>query len=196
MTEQVDSTISHALRRGFSLSFMLGILMIVLGTVAIARPLFAGITANFYLGWVFIFGSITQLVYAIQTREEGPFIWMLLRNLLIGVLYLVAGLLLLIYPLDGLLTLTLIVGASILGSGLTRIFWAFLWRSDSDWGWILARGILATVLGILVLVDWPNNTPWLIGLLVGINLISDGIGIASFSAVARETIDESQSAAA
>ena len=196
MTEQVDSTISQALKRGFGLSFVLGILMIVLGTVAIARPLFAGITANFYLGWVFIVGSIIQLVYAIQTREEEQFIWKLLRNILIGILYFVAGLLLLIYPLEGLLSLTLIVGVSILGSGLTQIFWAFLWRPDSDWGWSLARGILATVLGILVLVDWPSNTPWLIGLLVGINLISDGLGIATFSAVTQKTIDESQSAAA
>ena len=196
MTEQVDSTISQALKRGFDLSFVLGILMIVLGTVAIARPFFAGITVNYYLGWVFIVGSIIQLVYVIQTREEEQFIWKLLRNLLIGILYFVAGLLLLIYPLKGLLSLTLIVGVSILGSGLTRIFWAFLWRPDSDWGWNLARGILATVLGILVLVDWPRNTTWLIGLLVGINLISDGLGIATFSAVTQKTIDESQSAAA
>ena len=196
MTEQVDSTISQALKRGFDLSFVLGILMIVLGTVAIARPFFAGITVNYYLGWVFIVGSIIQLVYVIQTREEEQFIWKLLRNLLIGILYFVAGLLLLIYPLKGLLSLTLIVGVSILGSGLTQIFWAFLWRPDSDWGWNLARGILATVLGILVLVDWPRNTTWLIGLLVGINLISDGLGIATFSAVTQKTIDESQSAAA
>ncbi len=195
MTDRVESTTSQALKRGFGFSFILGILMIFLGTIAIARPLFAGVAANFYLGWVFTIGGITQLVYAIQTREEGQFIWKLLRNLLIGFLYFVAGLLLLIYPLEGLLSLTLIVGVSILGSGLTQIFWAFLWRPDSDWGW-MARGILATVLGILVLVDWPSNTPWLIGLLVGINLISDGLGIATFSAVARETIDESQSAAA
>ena len=163
MTEQVDSTISQAIKRGFGLSFVLGILMIVLGTVAIARPFFAGITVNYYLGWVFIVGSIIQLVYVIQTREEEQFIWKLLRNLLIGILYFVAGLLLLIYPLKGLLSLTLIVGVSILGSGLTQIFWAFLWRPDSDWGWNLARGILATVLGILVLVDWPRNTTWLTG---------------------------------
>ena len=196
MTDRDKPTTSQELKHGLSLSFVLGILMIFLGIVASAHPLFAGIAANFYLGWVLIVGGITQLVYTIQTREEGQSISKLLRNLLIGVLYFVAGLLLLIYPLEGLLSLTAIVGVSILGSGLTQIFWAFLWRPDSDWGWILARGILATVLGIWVLVDWPGNTPWLIGLLVGINLISDGIGIATFSAVARETIDESQSAAA
>ena len=196
MTDRDKPTTSQGLKHGLSLSFVLGILMIFLGIVASAHPLFAVIAANFYLGWVLIVGGVTQLVYTIQTREEGQSISKLLRNLLIGVLYFVAGLLLLIYPLEGLLSLTSIVGASILGSGLTQIFWAFLWRPDSDWGWNLARGILATVLGILVLVDWPRNTTWLIGLLVGINLISDGLGIATFSAVTQKTIDESQSAAA
>ena len=100
-----------------------------------------------------------------------------------------------IYPLEGLLSLTLIVGVGILGSGLTQIFSAFLSRPEIGWGWILVRGILVTVVGIWVLVDWPGNTPWLVGTLVGINLISDGIGIATFSAIAREAIDESQSAA-
>ena len=87
MTEQVDSTISQALKRGFDLSFVLGILMIVLGTVAIARPFFAGITVNYYLGWVFIVGGIIQLVYTIQTREEGQF-WKLSMKPLEGIVFL------------------------------------------------------------------------------------------------------------
>ena len=192
MTDRVKPTTSQVLKHGFGLSFVLGILMIVLGVIAIARPLFTSVAANFYLGWLFIAAGITQVVYTIQTREERQSLW----KLAIAVLYLAAGLLLLIYPLEGLLTLTLIVGTSILGSGLTQIFWVFLWRPDSNGRWILARGILATTLGIWVLVDWPGNTPWLIGLLVGINLISDGIGIATFSAVARDTLEESPSAVA
>ena len=192
MTEQIDSVTSQDIKRGFGLSFVFGLLIIVLGLVAIARPLFAGIATNFYLGWVIVLGGIAQFIYAIQTRESGQLIW----KLLIGVFYVAAGLLVLIYPLEGLLSLTLIVGVGILGSGLTQIFSAFLWRPESGWGWILARGILVTVLGIWVLVDWPSNTPWLVGTLVGINFISDGIGITTFSAVARDAIDESQSAAA
>ncbi len=192
MTDQINPVTSQELKRGFSLSFVFGLLIIVLGLVAIARPLFAGIATNFYLGWVIVLGGIAQFIYAIQTRESGQFFW----KLLIGIFYVAAGLLVLIYPLEGLLSLTLIVGVGILGSGLTQIFSAFLWRPESGWSWILARGILVTVLGIWVLVDWPSNTPWLVGTLVGISFISDGIGVAIFSAVAREAIDESQSAAA
>ena len=73
MTEQVEPTTPQDLKREFSISFVLGILMIVLGAVVIACPLFAGIPANFHLGWVFIVGGIIQLVYTIQTREEGRF---------------------------------------------------------------------------------------------------------------------------
>ena len=192
MADQTNPVTSQELKRGFGLSLWWGILMIVLGIVAIARPLFAGIATNFYLGWILVLGGINQLIYAIQTREEGQFIW----KLLIGVFYLAAGVVLLIYPLEGLVSLTLIVGLGILGSGLTQTFWAFGLRPESGWVWLLVRGILVTVLGIWVLVDWPGNTPWLVGTLVGINFISDGIGITTFSAVARDAIDESQSAAA
>ena len=192
MADQINPVTSQELKRGFGLSLVFGILMIILGLVAIARPLFAGIATNFFLGWVLLLGGINQSIYAIQTRKEGQFIW----KLLIGIFYVVAGVVPLIYPLEGLLSLTLIVGLGILSSGLTQIFSAFSRRPDSDWGWILARGILATVVGIWVLIDWPSNTTWLVGSLVGINFISDGIGIITFSAFAREAIDESQSAAA
>ena len=192
MTEQIDSVTTQDLKQGFSFSFVFGLLIIVFGLIAIARPLFAGIATNFYLGWVLILGGISQLTYAIQTREEGQFIW----KLLIGVFYVAAGLVLLIYPLEGLVSLTLIVGISILASGLTQTFWGFGLRPESGWRSILVRGILVTVLGIWVLVDWPSNTPWLVGSLVGISFISDGLGISIFSAVAREAVDGPQSAAA
>lgn len=187
MTESVDPVTPQELKQGFGFTLVLGILTIVLGAIAIARPLFAGIATNAYLGWVFIFGGTTQLIYAVQTRSEGRFLW----KLLIGILYLAAGAILLVYPLEGLVTLTLVVGVGILGSGLTQIISSFLVRPTEGWLWLLLRGSLATLVGIWVLVDWPANTPWLIGLLVGITLISDGLGIAILSAAARDVIDES-----
>lgn len=195
MVDQIVSVIAQKLKRGFGLAFVFGILMIAMGVIAIARPLFAGITINFYLGWVLVGGGIIQLVYAILTLDEGQLIGKLLK----GTFYLAAGLILLINPLEGVLTLTLVVGVSVLMIGLVQIVWAFFIRSAirlaTDWGWVLATGILATVLGIWVLLDWPSDAPWLIGLLVGINLTLDGIGIATFSAAARDAFKESHSAA-
>ena len=86
MTDRVEPTTSPGLKHGFGISFVLGILMIVLGAVASARPLFAGIAANFYLGWVLIVGGITHLVYTIQTHEEGQF-WKLLIKPLGGIVF-------------------------------------------------------------------------------------------------------------
>jgi len=186
--ETLDAATSKRLKRGFGLSLIFGILMIVLGAIAIARPFFAGIAVNFYLGWIFVIGGIIQVIYAVQTRDEGQFFW----KLLIGILYFIAGLILLLYPLEGLLTLTWVVGVSVLISGFTQTVWAFVLRPEGDWRWVLFRGLLAIALGIWVLADWPDDAPWLIGLLVGLNLISDGIGIATFSIAARGAIVEAQ----
>ncbi len=86
MTEQVEPIAFQDLKRGFSISFVLGILMIVLGAVAIARSLFAGVAANSYLGWVFVVGGITLLVYTIQTLEKRQF-WKLLMKPLGGIVF-------------------------------------------------------------------------------------------------------------
>ncbi|MDJ0575800.1 MAG: DUF308 domain-containing protein [Xenococcaceae cyanobacterium MO_234.B1] len=86
MTEQVEPIAFQDLKSGFSISFVLGILMIVLGAVAIARSLFAGVAANSYLGLVFVVGGITLLVYTIQTLAKRQF-WKLLMKPLGGIVF-------------------------------------------------------------------------------------------------------------
>ena len=98
------------------------------------------------------------------------FIW----ELLIGILYLVAGFYLAFFPLAGLLTLTILIAALFLAEGIAEIVMAFQVRPHEGWGWVLLSGIAALAVGVMIGMDLPGSATWALGLLVGINLLFSG----------------------
>lgn len=157
----------------------LGILMIVLGIVAIAAPVFTSLAFNLVLGWIFIFGGIFQGIYAFRHDQRGGF---LALSLVLAVIALLAGVLLVANPLAGVVSLTLLVGIYFFVDGIFRVFLAFQLRPQPRWGWVLFNGILAIILGILIWSQWPFNAPWLLGLLVGIGLLMNGFATVIYGA--------------
>ena len=150
----------------------LAVLTIVLGIVSIAYPFFATVASTFAVGWVFILAGITQIVYAFQSKGAGQIV----GKLILGLLYLLAGIFVLVNPLVGSLSLTLAIGATIFVQGIMQTSMAFqLRRSSPNWGWMLASGIAGIILGILISSNIPATAPWLLGTLVGINLLFDGV---------------------
>jgi uncharacterized membrane protein HdeD (DUF308 family) len=188
MAEPTKSMTSHNDQKGFNLSFIWGVLILILGVFAIVRPLFASLATNYYIGGLFVIAGVIQLVYSFQTREEGQF----LGKLLIGVFYLIGGGFLLFYPLEGLLTLTAIIAATILASGVVQVFLAFSGLSKRDWVWQFVRGVLALLLGIAIFAEWPSSAIWVLGLLVGINFVFDGAGIISLALLTQAAPDEAE----
>lgn len=161
----------------------LGILMIILGILAIISPFFASLALEFFLGWLFIFAGIVQVIYAFrQNRGTGS----LVLKLLLALLYLGVGILLITNPLAGILSLTLLVGVFFFVDGIFRVIWAFQVKPQSRWGWILFNGILMIILGILIWSQWPFNAPWVLGLLVGIGLLFNGIATLIYGTTAQE----------
>ncbi|MCL6436525.1 MAG: DUF308 domain-containing protein [Leptolyngbyaceae cyanobacterium HOT.MB2.61] len=95
--------------------------------------------------------------------------------LLIGILYLVVGVLLLSNVFGAKLTLTLAFGWVILVQGIFEVITAFQLRPEQGWGWMLFSGVIAIILGILILYRWPLNAPWLLGLFAGISFLFSGV---------------------
>lgn len=168
---------------GAGIGIVVGVLLVILGLVAIARPIYATIASTLVFGWLFIFAGIAQIVYAFGSRLAGQIIW----KLLLGVLYLGAGVVVLSNVLSGALTLTLILGITIFVQGVIQVIFAFGIRPARNWGWVLCSGILGIILGIFIWSEWPFNAAWLIGLWVGINLLSDGIWMITLSSLPRST---------
>lgn len=154
----------------------LGILMIVLGILAIARPLFASLAIELLLGALFVLGGIVQLIYAFRSHGAGS----LALKVVLGLLYLAAGVLLLLNPLAGVVSLTLVVGIFFFIDGVLRVFLAFQVKPASNWGLVLLNGIITIILGILIWSQWPSNAPWILGLLVGIGLLVNGLFTVMF----------------
>jgi uncharacterized membrane protein HdeD (DUF308 family) len=172
---------TRELRRELGWAIALGVLLVVLGFVAVARPLLAGIAATLVFGLVLLLSGVSEIVYAVQTRAAGRFA----LKLLAGAVYLVAGCLLLFYPLGGLVTLTLVLGVAFLVRGVFQVMLSLQIRPAPDWGWVLFSGIVGVVAGLLIWMRWPLDALWVVGLLIGISLISDGTAMAMCSGVLR-----------
>lgn len=165
-------------------SIVVGVLLILLGLAAIAFPYFSTLAAETWIAWIILFSGISKLVYTFQTRQESGFVWQLLLSLL----YIGTAVLLLVYPLQGILTLTLALGTFLLIEGVFEIVFAFQRRSQSNWVWSLANGITTLVLGGLIFFEWPFNGPFAIGLLVGISIIFTGTSRILLAIAARSAL--------
>ena len=150
--------------------FTLGICMVVLGIAAICLPMFATLAIEIIIGWLLIVGGIIHAIHAFSTKEHGGSV----MNILGAILYVVVGALLLTHPVAGVLTLTLILAAFFLVEGVFKIIMAFQMRSMPNWGWMFVSGLIALFLGALIWIGWPATAAWVIGLLVGIDLIFGG----------------------
>lgn len=158
----------------------LGVLLVILGTAAIVFPFFATFAATLMLGWILLFAGIGQSIHAFRMHRWGGFTLALLS----GLLAIAVGVSLLFFPLAGILSLTLLIGAFFFANGIIRIVQSLQLRPAPGWGWMLSGGIVSILLSLLVLSQWPSAAIWLIGFLVGIDLIFGGWALLSMTLLA------------
>jgi uncharacterized membrane protein HdeD (DUF308 family) len=156
--------------RGHSRWFMaLGIAMVVLGTIAIGSACVATEAATWLFGFLLLAGGISEIISAFWAgRWSGT-----LAHMLIGILYVIVGLLITDSPRDAAIQLTLILAIFFIISGVFRIVFSLSERF-TGWGWVLLNGVVTLLLGMLVYKQWPLSGLWVIGLFVGIELIFNG----------------------
>jgi uncharacterized membrane protein HdeD (DUF308 family) len=128
----------EALSRNWGWLLALGILMIILGVIAMAAPVVATIAVQIMLGWLLVISGIAEGIHAFMAKGWRGF----LLELLSAVLYLGVGILLLVAPLQGALALTMVLAAFLLVEGIFKIITAFRVRDHRGWGWLLASGIV------------------------------------------------------
>lgn len=148
----------------------LGIVLILAGTAAIIAPMWAGLALEILIGWILVFAGVSQLIHCFGSKSWGAFFLRFLG----GLLYLAAGVMLLLYPMRGMLTLTLLLAILLVVQGIFRIFTSFQIRQYSNWGWMLVGGLISLVLGLLIYFQWPSSGLWILGLFLGIDLLFAG----------------------
>jgi uncharacterized membrane protein HdeD (DUF308 family) len=173
-----------SLKRSSGIYIAASVLMIVLGILAIALPLAAGIAISIFVSWLIILSGIAHLVYAFAARGVGGFIW----RLLLGIFYVVGGLYLVFHPGLSLLSLALVLAVILFAEGVLQILSYFKLRTLPGSGWILFDGIITLLLGLLIWRSWPFSAVWVIGTIVGINFLLSGLTRLGYAATVRKAL--------
>jgi uncharacterized membrane protein HdeD (DUF308 family) len=172
--------VGAALRRSWGWFLALGIIEIILGTVAVGASFFATLVTVVLFGWLLLFGGVLSTLHAFWRKHwKGFFL-----DLTMGVLYIVAGLMMVGNPAQAAVTLTLLIAMFLLVGGLFRII-AALSGHFEHWGWVMLNGLITAGLGILIWRQWPLSGLWVIGLFVGIEMIMYGWTLVMLSMVGR-----------
>jgi membrane protein HdeD len=156
-------------------TLVVGILMVVAGALSLINPFPASLTVTVFAGWAFIILGALQVVSAFRDAKGLSRILFLL----LAVVAIWIGVLLINNPIAGLLALTVAVSLSFIASGATKLVLGWMVRSHRVGLWIMASGVLSLVLGILFMANLLGTAPWLLGVLLGIELLSDGVAAIS-----------------
>lgn len=160
---------------------LLGVAQILVGALAIGSPLVATLASAVFLGWLLMIAGCVQAVQAFEYRVwQGFFL-----HLAGALLYIGAGVLVVTRPAAGALTLTLILAIFFVIEGVSRVMLGLRVRGTPGSTGLLIGGVLGAVLGLLIWLEWPSSAVWAIGLLLGVNLVVNGVTLISIAMAAR-----------
>jgi len=166
-----ETVTQQKLRSSWIWMAILAVISLIGGIWALLNPPAATLAATLIAGWTFLFLGIVQIIQSFQVKDWPGFLW----ALLFGVLLLLAGLSLVFNPLAGMISLTLLVAALFLATGVVKVIYAFSLRPISGWGWVLVSGIVSIALAVMIMADFPWSAVAVLGILLGVELISNGI---------------------
>ncbi len=162
--------------------FGLGLLLMALGVLAIGYAGWATEFTVIFFGFLLASAGVLQIISGFYTIKWTGFS----LALLLGLFYIVAGILCIFKPMQSALAISLLIAAMLLIGGSFRLISALSHRFD-NWGWVVFNGLISFFLGLLILAEWPASGLWVIGLFVGIDLLLMGAYWVALSLAARKT---------
>ena len=177
-----NQAMREAVGRNRLLYLVQAVLMVVGGAVAILFPVFASAAFVRLLGWILIASGIIQALSLISARNHPSF-WLALIS---SVLAVVVGYLMLRNTVETMLVISILLIVFFMVEGIAKIVFALTIRPHQGWFWVLASGILAIVLAVILWNSMPVTAGWLIGLLLGVNLITEGMALAGLVWTAKK----------
>ncbi len=148
----------------------LGVALAALGVLATVYVLAATVVSVLFVGAFMVAGGIAQLIHAWKLSGWRSFMWWTLS----GVLYCVAGGLVLYSPGTGAAVLTLFLGAALIAVGALRLWIWFQHRAQQGWQWLAISGLISLAAGVLIAAGWPANSVWILGFLLALDLLFQG----------------------
>jgi len=182
---RLQSEMGAAVRAHWKAFLVEGILLAILGLAAIVVPPLASLAVTIFLGWMFVISGVAGLALTFWARQMPGFWW----SLISAALAVGAGIILLAKPVQGILTLTIVVGAYFLAEGVATIMYALQHRRELSerWSWMAFAGALDILISAMIIMGLPGSAEWAIGLLVGINLLFGGASLIGMALAARKS---------
>lgn len=162
---------SERLRSSWVWLAILGAISLIGGILALLNPFAATLAAGLLAAWTFVIFGVLQIIQAFQLRGWSGFLW----ALLLGALTLAVGISLLVNPAAGILSLTVLVAILFIVLGAVKVMYSFSLRPMSGWVWALISGLLSVALGVMILADFPWSAAAVLGILLAVELLSNGI---------------------
>src|SRR6202165_1397713 len=180
---KLQSEMNSAVREHWQAFLIEGILLVGLGLAPFIVPPLASLAVTIFLGWMFLISGIAGLALTFWARQMPGFWW----SLISAALAVAAGIILLAKPVQGTLTLTIVISAYFLAEGVTTIMYALEHRRELSerWSWLLVAGIMDILIAAIIIAGLPGSALWAIGLLVGINLLFGGATLIGMALAAR-----------
>jgi uncharacterized membrane protein HdeD (DUF308 family) len=181
-----SGSVPTIVKKSLGWSIAISVVMIAAGILAMIIPPAAGLAVTVFVGWVLVFSGLLHFVYAWQSREARASLW----EVLVGILYVFIGGYLLWNPIIGLASLTFALAVYLFFEAVLEFVLAYRLRPAPGSGWLAVDGVITLILAILIWRTWPSNTPWVLGLLVGISMLFSGVARLMLSLAAKHVVEK------
>jgi uncharacterized membrane protein HdeD (DUF308 family) len=186
--EDFDSAMRSSLKEHWRLFTVQGVLLVILGMIAVAAPQLAAVFTSAFIGWFLFFSGIFR-TFSLIRSTRAPGYW---SSLLLAVLTAIVGFIMAWYPLDGAVTLTMLLTAYFIVHGIATFILAFSVKGETGrWVLLLISGLIDFLLAGLVIARWPSTALWVLGLFVGINMLLTGFAFI-FAALGVRSAEPSE----
>jgi uncharacterized membrane protein HdeD (DUF308 family) len=181
--ESIGRAVASAIHEHWVMFLIEGIILVLLGIAAIVLPPIATIAFTIIIGWIFLVSGILGLITTFWARQAPGFWWALIS----AIIAIAAGVVLLLWPISGAVSLTLVLIAFFVVEGIASILYAIEHRNQltGRWGWMLFSGIIDLILAAIIFSGLPGTAVWALGLLVGINMVFGGVALIGMAMAAR-----------
>ena len=183
MTE--SRPLADAAKVGAAGSSMWGIVLLILGMLAIAAPFVAGTATAVLIGIILIAAGVVMTVAAFGARKGGVGIF----TLLLGIVMALGGIAIVVRPMIGLVSITVALAVYLVVDGIFQIIAGFQARPEKGWGWSLFGGILSLLLAFLIWRQWPSSAMWFVGVVVGVRVLFAGWGMLMLGGIQAAVAD-------
>ena len=182
--ERMGRAFAGAIHEHWGMFLAEGIILVLLGLAAILVPLVATLALTIIIGWIFLVSGIMGLITTFWARQAPGFWWALI-SAIIGI---AAGIVLLLWPVSGSVSLTLVLIAFFVIEGIASIMYAIEHRNQltGRWVWMLVSGVVDLILAGIIFAGLPGTALWALGLLVGINMVFGGVALIGMALAARQ----------